>query len=154
MSTSGVSGSGSSAEAETRPIPGPEFLNALALGIEIQCRLSNVLLLPPARANLSLYVTGLTGPIGAAIALGRVRGFEGAAIRGSAEVRAEPGRLHVQGGSAELDGLVVLRYHSVPCLRSHPPVRLEPVPLKGDPVPFIGLRPGTVPVVLELDFPP
>lgn len=60
------------AYAETTPITGEEFVNALALGIEIECRMSNVLLMPPAKANLSLYVTGLTGPIGAAAALARV----------------------------------------------------------------------------------
>ncbi|MBK5053755.1 MULTISPECIES: MmgE/PrpD family protein [Burkholderiaceae] len=33
---------------EKHPTTGEEFLNALALGIEIECRMSNVLLLPPA----------------------------------------------------------------------------------------------------------
>jgi 2-methylcitrate dehydratase PrpD len=57
--------------AEQHPISGEEFANALALGIEVECRLSNVLLMPPAQANLSLYITGITGPIGAAVALAR-----------------------------------------------------------------------------------
>ena len=60
------------AYAETTKVSGEDFVNALALGIEIQCRMSNVLLMPPAKANLSLYVTGLTGPIGTAAALARV----------------------------------------------------------------------------------
>jgi 2-methylcitrate dehydratase PrpD len=60
------------AHAELQPTSGEEFANALALGIEVQCRLSNMLLLPPAQANLSLYITGITGPVGAAVALGRV----------------------------------------------------------------------------------
>lgn len=64
------------AHAETTPIRGQDLLAALAVGIEIQCRMSNVLLLPPSSANLSLYVTGITGPIGAAAALGRVMGFD------------------------------------------------------------------------------
>lgn len=63
------------AYAETVPISGPDFLNALALGIEIQCRLSNVLLLPPAKSNHAIYITGLTGPIGTATALGRAMEF-------------------------------------------------------------------------------
>jgi 2-methylcitrate dehydratase PrpD len=62
--------------SEKQAISGEDFLNALALGIEIQCRMSNVLLLPPANPNLGLYVTGLTGPIGAAVALGRVLGLD------------------------------------------------------------------------------
>lgn len=60
---------------ETRPLAGPDFLVALALGIEIQCRLSNLLLMPPASPNLSLYITGVTGPVGAAAALARAQGL-------------------------------------------------------------------------------
>lgn len=64
------------AYSETARITGEAFLAALAVGIEIQCRISNVLLLPPAAANLGLYITGVTGPIGAAAALGRAMGFD------------------------------------------------------------------------------
>lgn len=60
------------AYSETTLLSGAELLNALALGIELQCRMSNVLLMPPAKANTSLYITGITGPIGAAAAIGRV----------------------------------------------------------------------------------
>lgn len=69
------------AHAQTRPLGGAEFLAALALGIEIECRLSNALLLPPAEANLALYVTGLTGPIGGALALGKVMGLDARRLR-------------------------------------------------------------------------
>lgn len=58
--------------SEKNAVAGEEFVNALALGIEIECRLSNVLLLPPARATVGWFVTGVTGPIGAAAALGRL----------------------------------------------------------------------------------
>ncbi|WP_417209726.1 MmgE/PrpD family protein [Antarctobacter sp.] len=64
------------AHAETEPVSGKAFLAALALGIEVQCRLSNVLLLPPAEGNVALYITGQTGPIGGAVALGKVMGFD------------------------------------------------------------------------------
>lgn len=64
------------AYAETTPVTGEAFLNALSLGMEIECRLSNALLLPPARANAALYVTGLSGPVGAAAALGRLMGLD------------------------------------------------------------------------------
>ena len=60
------------AYAERHVVSGPDLLNALALGIEIECRLSNALLMPPAQANLGLFVTGLTGPVGTAAALGRL----------------------------------------------------------------------------------
>lgn len=69
------------AHAETTPVDGRTFLAALAAGMEIQCRMSNVLLLPPAEANLSLYITGQTGPIGGAAALGRVMGFDDRQMR-------------------------------------------------------------------------
>jgi hypothetical protein len=86
--------------------------------------------------------------------IGRVEGFGGATIEGVAEVEASPGRLRVRGASGGLDGRVVLRYHSVPCLRAVPPVAWEPVLLDGDPVPFIGLRPPADGVTFELRFPP
>jgi hypothetical protein len=84
----------------------------------------------------------------------RVRGFDGATILGHAAVAAQPGSLEVREGSPELDGPIVLRYHSVPYLRSRPARRLEPRLLEGDPVPFIGLPPEPGPVTLELDLPP
>lgn len=64
------------AYAETVRVDGARFLAALAVGIEIQCRMSNVLLLPPASANLGLYITGVTGPIGAAAGLGHAMGLQ------------------------------------------------------------------------------
>lgn len=87
--------------------------------------------------------------------IGRVSGFPGATIEGKATVEAEPGRLVVRDASPGVDGTLVLRYHSVPCLRASPPTSWEPVFLEDDPVPFIRLRPGTAgPVTLELRFPP
>jgi hypothetical protein len=86
--------------------------------------------------------------------IGRVLGYEGSAIRGEAEVRAEPGKLRVRVLSGELDGLAVLRYHFVPCLRSSPSVPLVPVYLEDDPVPFIGIRPTPFEVTIEMTFPP
>lgn len=85
---------------------------------------------------------------------GRVAGFGGAAIEGSAEVSAEPGRLVVRGARAGVDGTVVLRYHSVPCLRTSPSAWWEPVFLEGDPAPFIKVRPPAGSVALEIRFPP
>lgn len=88
------------------------------------------------------------------VLIGRVKGFGGDAIEGRAEVEASPGRLRVSRTEAGLDGWVVLRYHSVPCLRSDPPVAWEPVYLEDDPVPFIRLRPHPGPVTFELRLPP
>ena len=91
------------------------------------------------------------------IVFGRVIGFEGEAIRGTAKVQAGPNRLVVEGAAAEPggDGLVVLRYHAVPYLAADPPVPIEPVFLEDDPVPFIGFRPppgGAL--TLRMDLPP
>lgn len=58
--------------SEKNAVPGDAFLAALALGIEITCRLSNVLVLPPSKFNVGFYVTGLTAPIGAALAVGNL----------------------------------------------------------------------------------
>lgn len=88
------------------------------------------------------------------VLIGRVKGFEGETIEGSAEVEATPGRLQVRGAVAGVDGSVVLRYHSVPCLRARPPARWDPVFLEDDPVPFIRLRPPFNDTTLELRFPP
>ncbi|QDV33598.1 hypothetical protein [Tautonia plasticadhaerens] len=88
------------------------------------------------------------------ILIARVRGFEGDAIRGRATVEAEAGRLKVEPESADVDGMIVLRYHSVPGLRSDPPGLLRAVELPGDPVPFIGLARPDGPVTIEWDSPP
>jgi hypothetical protein len=89
------------------------------------------------------------------ILFGRVIGFEGAAIRGSAKVEAGPNRLVVRDAEVGEDpsGLVVLRYHFVPFLKADPPATIEPVLLEDDPVPFIGLRPTAGPVTLRMALP-
>lgn len=58
--------------AEKNKVSGADFLAAVALGIEITCRLSNMLLLPPSKFNVGFYVTGLSGPIGVAAAIGNL----------------------------------------------------------------------------------
>jgi hypothetical protein len=86
---------------------------------------------------------------------GRVKGFEGDTIVGSAKIVAEPGKLRIREMVPGLDGSVVLRYHSVPSLRARPPIPLESRFEEGDPVPFIELRPpqGTQEVELEMASP-
>ena len=88
------------------------------------------------------------------ILIGRVIGFEGATIRGSARVEAGPNRLVVRDAVADADGLVVLRYHAAPYLTVDPPASIEPILLEDDPVPFIGLRPSTGPVTIRMSLPP
>lgn len=58
--------------SEKNDVTGEDFLAALALGIEITCRLSNALVLPPSKFNVGFYVTGLTAPIAVALAVGNL----------------------------------------------------------------------------------
>jgi hypothetical protein len=87
--------------------------------------------------------------------IGRIEGFDGAFIEGSGRVVAEYGKIRLHDLAPGLDGSVVLRYHSVPCLTTRPQVACEPVYLEDDPVPLIRLRPppGTSEVELEMRFP-
>jgi 2-methylcitrate dehydratase PrpD len=62
--------------AETHPITGEDFLAALMMGMEIECRLSTVMVTPGAGSSGGWYITGVTGSIGAAAAVGRVLGLD------------------------------------------------------------------------------
>ncbi|OGA80051.1 MAG: hypothetical protein A3G81_33690 [Betaproteobacteria bacterium RIFCSPLOWO2_12_FULL_65_14] len=61
---------------ENRQVSGAEFLHALVLANEIQCRLSNALAAPPAKCHVGLYMTGLTGSVGVAAAAGKLLGLD------------------------------------------------------------------------------
>jgi 2-methylcitrate dehydratase PrpD len=64
------------AVADTTRVSGKDFLLALMLGMEIECRLSSVIVAPGTGSSGGWYITGVTGGIGAAAAVGRVLGFE------------------------------------------------------------------------------
>jgi 2-methylcitrate dehydratase PrpD len=59
--------------SELKPTPGAEALHAFLLGVEIACRLANVVFGP---ANPGWHVTGAVGAIGAAAAAGRLLGLD------------------------------------------------------------------------------
>ncbi|MDG3005367.1 hypothetical protein [Paludisphaera mucosa] len=82
----------------------------------------------------------------------RIAGYGGDAIRGSAKVEATPGRLVVREMVPDLDGCVVLRYHSVPSLQAQPAAPVDAEYAEEDPVPFIRVRPaaGASEVTLEM----
>jgi 2-methylcitrate dehydratase PrpD len=61
--------------AERQPVSGADFLNALLLGIEIQCRMGCVLMEPPGDCSVAWTMTGLVGGIGAAAAVGKLLGL-------------------------------------------------------------------------------
>jgi 2-methylcitrate dehydratase PrpD len=62
--------------AERRPVGGREFVHALALAIEVQCRLGNALAVPPARTHVGFYMTGLTGAAGVAAGAAKLLGLD------------------------------------------------------------------------------
>ena len=62
--------------ASKRKIAGKELIAAVTLGDELCCRIGNILCTPPAECNVGLSTTGLLGCIGAAIAAGKVMGFD------------------------------------------------------------------------------
>ncbi|HTP95669.1 MAG TPA: MmgE/PrpD family protein [Burkholderiales bacterium] len=62
--------------AQRRPIAGRDFVHALALGDEIQCRIGAILCTAPAECGVGLSMQGLVGGIGAAAAAARVLGFD------------------------------------------------------------------------------
>jgi 2-methylcitrate dehydratase PrpD len=64
------------AVAEAQTIRGEDFLAALTIGMEIECRLSSVMVAPGTEASGGWYITGVTGAIGAAAAVGRVLGLD------------------------------------------------------------------------------
>lgn len=61
--------------AERRTVTGKEYLHALVLGIEVQCRVGNILCVAPAESAVGLSMQGLVGPVGAAVAAGRILGL-------------------------------------------------------------------------------
>ena len=77
--------------AERRPISGTEFLHGLVLAIEIQCRLSNALAVPPAHCHVGLYMTGITGAAGVAAAVAKVLGLDERRIKWALGIGAAQG---------------------------------------------------------------
>ena len=59
--------------AEYRPVAGREFLNALVLGVETECRIGNVVY--PEHYQRGWHITGTAGVFGAAAAAGKLLGL-------------------------------------------------------------------------------
>lgn len=60
--------------AEHRPVSGEEFLNALVLGVEVECRIGNAVF--PDHYDVGWHITGSTGAFGAAAAAGKLLGLD------------------------------------------------------------------------------
>jgi 2-methylcitrate dehydratase PrpD len=59
--------------SEYRPVSGADFLNALVLGVETECRIGNSVY--PAHYDVGWHITGTTGVFGAAAAAGKLLGL-------------------------------------------------------------------------------
>lgn len=59
--------------SEHRAVSGQEFLNAMVLGIEVECRIGNAVY--PAHYDRGWHITGTTGVFGSAAACGRLLGL-------------------------------------------------------------------------------
>lgn len=63
------------AHSEQYRVSGTEFLHALVLSFEVQCRLSCALAVAPASCDLGWYMTGVTGAVGVAAGVGKLIGL-------------------------------------------------------------------------------
>ena len=61
------------AYAEMRPVSGRDFLNALVLGVETECRIGNAVY--PNHYDVGWHITGTTGVFGSAAAAGKLMGL-------------------------------------------------------------------------------
>ena len=61
------------AYAEYKPVSGRDFLNALVLGIETECRIGNAVW--PNHYDIGWHITGTAGVFGAAAAVGKLMGL-------------------------------------------------------------------------------
>lgn len=59
--------------AEYHPFSGPDFLHALIVGVEVECRIANTVY--PQHYDIGWHITGTVGPFGAAAAAGKVLGL-------------------------------------------------------------------------------
>lgn len=66
---------------ERRPVAGPDFVTAFALGVEMVCRLCKSVSVPPAKGNFAWSGTGISGGIGAAVVAGKLLGLDTTKLR-------------------------------------------------------------------------
>ena len=84
--------------AEYRPVSGIDFMNALVIGCEIECRMGNAVY--PEHYAKGWHITGTTGVFGAAAAIGRLLGLDEERMINAIGIAAsQPVGLKVQFGS-------------------------------------------------------
>jgi len=102
--------------AERHPLSGRDLLHALILGVEVQCRVGNILTVPPAECAVGLSMQGLVGSIGAAVGAAKALGLDetatavaiGLAANQSAGIREAQSTMasHLTPGHAARCGLL------------------------------------------------
>ena len=84
--------------AQRRKVSGTEFLNALVLGVETECRIGNAVY--PEHYALGWHITGSCGPFGAAAAAGKLLGLDEQRMTWALGIAAsQPVGLKIQFGS-------------------------------------------------------
>ena len=84
--------------SQRRKITGPEFLNALVLGVETECRIGNAVY--PEHYAMGWHITGTCGPFGAAAAVGKILGLDEARMTCALAIAAsQPVGLKIQFGT-------------------------------------------------------
>jgi 2-methylcitrate dehydratase PrpD len=86
------------AYAQHVPVSGPDFINALVLGAEVSCRVGNAVF--PEHYDVGWHITGSTGSLGAAAAVGKLLGLDAERMSWALGIAAsQPVGLREQFGS-------------------------------------------------------
>jgi 2-methylcitrate dehydratase PrpD len=86
------------AYAEYHPVSGADLMNALLIGVEVECRMGNSVF--PEHYAMGWHITGSTGVFGSAAAIGRVLGLDAQHMTWAIGLAAsQPVGLKVQFGS-------------------------------------------------------
>jgi 2-methylcitrate dehydratase PrpD len=84
--------------AQHRSVRGADFLNALLLGVETECRIGNAVY--PSHYEMGWHITGTCGPFGSALACGKLMGLDAQQMRWALGLAAsQPVGLKIQFGS-------------------------------------------------------
>ena len=84
--------------AQHRPVRGADFLNALLIGIETECRIGNAVY--PSHYDLGWHITGTCGTFGSAVACGRLMSLDASRMGWALGLAAsQPVGLKIQFGS-------------------------------------------------------
>jgi len=90
--------------AEMRPLSGKEFLTAMIVGIEVECRIGNCVY--PQHYDRGWHITGTTGVFGAAAAVGKAIGLSAQQMRWALGIAATQ-----SSGLREMFGTMTKSFH-------------------------------------------